>query len=141
MSIEQFVRNQQDAMIKKLHLTEEQIVRITPILSQASQDLRKLHEQGSHLTIQILERQDSDILNILTPEQVKKFDQLRKEQRDRFEKNRKERMERLRKQPPQSGGQHGRKANEDTPAAPQAGEMEEPEEAPRPAINEPAPKT
>jgi Spy/CpxP family protein refolding chaperone len=125
LSVEQFSQRHLAMINKRLELTQEQRAQITPLINQASTELRTLNRDFFRKTDLVFERIHDDIVKVLTPEQKEKFEQFRKEQR-----------ERMRKQL-QPGNGHGRRGGEDMPPPPPGGPegpgTEPPQSGPAPA--------
>lgn len=90
---------------KRLELTPAQVDLLKPIIKRDTDELSRLRQTGFAEARRILQRMDSDIAAVLTPEQKVKFEQLNAELRDRMKKAMEQRRERDKREgrPPGEG--------------------------------------
>lgn len=81
-SIEQFGRNQMNMIMQRLSLSEEQRQQISPLFNKANEELRQLRASGFKQTTEILTRLDADLVKFLTPDQIRKYEEIRRHQRE-----------------------------------------------------------
>ncbi len=89
------VKERIEMLTKRLDLTEEQQKSITPILEKESADMKAIHENTSLTSEQRIERfktiqqtTKDAIMKVLTPEQQKKFEEMRLQGREGRDSNR-----------------------------------------------------
>jgi Spy/CpxP family protein refolding chaperone len=68
----------------RLELTPEQLPKVRAIVERAGGDLRKVRGTVGAEIAQVVRTAQEDVARELTPEQLVKFDDLRREQRQRF---------------------------------------------------------
>ena len=67
-----------EQMTESLDLTPEQRAKVQPILDQAKPQIRQIHEEAKQKASAVMENTMAQIRPLLTPEQQKKADELRK---------------------------------------------------------------
>jgi Spy/CpxP family protein refolding chaperone len=67
---------------RELELTPAQMERVRPIVKRNVEELTKLSRQAQKPVHEILERMETEISAVLTPEQRTKYEQILKERRD-----------------------------------------------------------
>lgn len=89
--MEQFSVQIMKRFSNRLGLTPEQREKLRPIIQQADADLRRLRQSGAREAIAIAERMHEQIAGILTPEQLKDLDQMKRDMRERWQRERQKR--------------------------------------------------
>lgn len=72
---------------QKLNLTDEQKEKIRPILNDEVQSMRKLHQETMEKQIKMIEDSSAKVNTLLTPEQQKKFKEMREDRLKRCRKD------------------------------------------------------
>lgn len=78
----------------ELSLTPEQRSAIEPVITQASDELRRLRRESWKQSGAVIESMDAGVLAVLTPEQRARFSELKAEQRARMQAATEERQRR-----------------------------------------------
>lgn len=84
LTIEQFSQNQLNSMAERLKLSDEQRELLKPAFARAKEELRQIRRYSFRQTIDTMERLNSELSKVLTPEQVDAFEDLRFYQRERL---------------------------------------------------------
>ena len=98
--IDQFSPQIMKRFSNRLDLTEEQKEKLRPIIRQAGEELRKLRQSGERDAIAVAERMHEQVAGILTPEQQRKLEQMKRDMRERWQR---ERQQRWGERPPPGG--------------------------------------
>lgn len=98
--MEQFSPQIMKRFSSRLGLTAEQKEKLRPIIQQADADLRHLRQTGARDAIAVAERMHEQVAEILTPEQLKKLEQMKRDMRERWQR---ERQQRWGERPPPAG--------------------------------------
>jgi len=85
MVVQQFGVMQMQRLAERLDLTEEQREKIKPIVQKSAADLRRLSADSQRETRDILTSMHNQVAALLTPDQVKKFDQMRQRMNQQFQ--------------------------------------------------------
>jgi len=104
-SPEQFGPQLMKRFTDDLALTPAQQEQIKPLIARAAEELHQMRRTTMQNSQAIIDRTESDIAAVLTPEQRAKFEQMRAEQRDRIrrffeERNRRQKDQRRPAAPP-----------------------------------------
>ncbi|MCF7687967.1 MAG: hypothetical protein K9M98_01675 [Cephaloticoccus sp.] len=87
----------------RLALTSEQKEIIRPIVMKAEGELRRVRNAGFKETVVIAEKMNEEVAKVLTPEQVGKLQELRKEMSERWKRDRAKRNGGPPRPPPPDG--------------------------------------
>lgn len=82
--VQQFGVMQMQRLAERLDLTDEQREKIKPIVQKSAADLRRLSADSQRETRDILTSMHNQVAALLTPDQVKKFDQMRQQMQRRM---------------------------------------------------------
>jgi Spy/CpxP family protein refolding chaperone len=82
--VERFGLMQMQRLTDQLDLTDAQREKIKPIVQKAGADLRRLSTDSQHETRDILTAMHDQVAALLTPEQNKKFDEIRLQMQKRM---------------------------------------------------------
>jgi Spy/CpxP family protein refolding chaperone len=74
--------NPLEHLSEKLNLTEEQKVRVQPIIDQAKPQIAAIHQEAMEKMRAIMENAGTQIRPLLTPQQQEKFDAMKKAHED-----------------------------------------------------------
>ncbi len=77
--VQQFGIMQMQNLAERLDLTDAQREKIKPIVQKSATDLRRLSSDSQRETRDILTSMHNQVAALLTPDQVKKFDQMRQQ--------------------------------------------------------------
>ena len=72
----------------RLELTTEQLEKIRTIVAATEAELRRLRSSGFKETVAVAENMNEQIAKVLTPAQVIKLDELKREMRERWRRDR-----------------------------------------------------
>lgn len=93
---EEKAKKQTEWMTKKLQLTEKQVAEVEKINKKFASEADKQRKEQMEKREKQRTQHEAEIKKVLTPEQIAKYDELKK-QRDLKQNQRKERMENCRK--------------------------------------------
>ena len=86
ISEDHFVQHRMSEEAKRLKLTPDQVEKSKPIYDQLRQDLAKIKNDTLTAIAQASIRQSTELVGLLTPEQIEEFKKLGDERRVKFEK-------------------------------------------------------
>jgi Spy/CpxP family protein refolding chaperone len=89
--MEQFTPQIFKRLSQRLDLTVEQKEKIRPIIRQADAEMRRLRLTGARDAIAVAENMHEQVAALLTPAQLKKLDDLKREMRERWARDRQQR--------------------------------------------------
>jgi len=89
--MEQFTPQIFKHLSKRLDLTEAQKEKIRPIIRQADAEMRRLRLAGAREAIGVAEHMHEQVAALLTPEQLRELDNLKREMRERWARERQQR--------------------------------------------------
>jgi Spy/CpxP family protein refolding chaperone len=98
--VDQFAPAQLQMLAQQLELTQEQRETLRPIVLRTGETLRRLRQDTQRETRDILERMHNAIAAVLTPEQLTKFEEIRRRQQQRILQGLQDRKNRPGGQPP-----------------------------------------
>lgn len=73
---------------EKLDLSEEQAAKVKAIVQKTEEHLRQLRTQGFRDVVDVAEKMNAEVANLLTPEQRVRLDELKQEMRERWKQER-----------------------------------------------------
>jgi Spy/CpxP family protein refolding chaperone len=105
--VEQWSNQFRKEMALRLNLSGGQQKKIDAVRQATELDLRRLRHQSLAQTNEITERMDKQVLELLTPEQRVKFEEMMKERRERAKRMELEQQQRIQQQRAEMAAQGG----------------------------------